>query len=100
VVEYIAFDQEPMLMITSAHFQTRVGLASASKPFIAAAVSLLQDDFLHGRNKTSLPAGLDEFQWNTKMKAILPDEWELMDEWASEKATVHDILAHVSGLPR
>jgi CubicO group peptidase (beta-lactamase class C family) len=34
------------------------------------------------------------------MHAILPDEWQLMDKWASEKATVHDILAHVSGLPR
>lgn len=58
------------------------------------------DDFATGRNTTALPPGLKEFDWHTKVKDILPREWELMDEWASEKATILDILSHVSGLPR
>jgi CubicO group peptidase (beta-lactamase class C family) len=75
-------------------------MGSASKAFTTAAIALLQDDFAYGRNVTSLPAGIDEFRWNTKMHAILPKEWQLMDKWSSEKATVHDVLSHVSGLPR
>jgi hypothetical protein len=34
------------------------------------------------------------------MKDILPDEWKLMDAVASENANIHDILSHVTGLPR
>lgn len=34
------------------------------------------------------------------MKDLLPGDWELKDEWASEKASVRDVLAHVSGLSR
>jgi CubicO group peptidase (beta-lactamase class C family) len=90
----------PIILTNLNIIQTLVSLASASKAFTAAAIALLQDDFAHGRNKTSLPAGLTSFNWDTKMHAILPDQLQLMDKWASEKATVHDILAHVSGLPR
>jgi CubicO group peptidase (beta-lactamase class C family) len=31
---------------------------------------------------------------------ILPNEWKLMDPWASQKANLIDILTHVSGLAR
>ena len=58
------------------------------------------DDFAHGRNSTSLPDGVNVFDWRTKVKDMLPNDWKLMDEWASEKATFRDILSHVSGLHR
>jgi hypothetical protein len=29
---------------------------------------------------------------------ILPNDWNLMDPWASQKANLIDILSHVSGL--
>lgn len=49
---------------------------------------------------TPLPEGVIRFDWDTKIVDILPGEWELQDEWASNKANVRDILGHVSGLPR
>jgi len=58
------------------------------------------DDFEHGRNVTPLPPTLTEFSWHTPVQDILPGEWKLMDEWASRKANLKDILSHVSGLPR
>lgn len=75
-------------------------IASCSKAFAAAAMGILMDDFTNGRNVTALPPGLALFNWNTKVKDLLPGEWALQDEWASEKASVRDILAHVSGLGR
>ncbi|KAF9232374.1 beta-lactamase/transpeptidase-like protein [Melanogaster broomeanus] len=56
-------------------------MGSVSKAFCATALGLLIDDFANGRND------------------LLP-EWQLMDEWASERANLRDILSHVSGLPR
>ena len=58
------------------------------------------DDFAHGVNQTALPSGLRKFDWNTRVIDLLPDDWKLMDDWATEKATVRDILSHRSGLPR
>lgn len=58
------------------------------------------DDFAQGRNKTALPPNVAVFNWETKVKDILPGEWELLDHWATEKANIRDILSHVSGLPR
>lgn len=58
------------------------------------------DDFAHGQNNTPLPPGLTRFDWYTKVADILPGDWKLMGEWASEKATIRDILSHQSGLPR
>lgn len=58
------------------------------------------DDFARGKNVTALPSGLTKFDWDTKVVDILPDEWQLMDEWANSKANIRDILTHVSGLPR
>ncbi|KAJ3521764.1 hypothetical protein NM688_g8973 [Phlebia brevispora] len=75
-------------------------LASCSKAFLSASVGILMDDYAHRRNATPLPSGLSRFDWYTKVKDILPDDWKLMDEWASEKATIRDVLSHQSGLPR
>ncbi|TFK57591.1 beta-lactamase/transpeptidase-like protein [Heliocybe sulcata] len=79
---------------------TLFNLASCSKAFTAASIGILMDDYASGKNSTPLPPGLKEFTWNTKVKDILPGEWQIMDEWASEKANIRDILSHVSGLPR
>jgi CubicO group peptidase (beta-lactamase class C family) len=77
-------------------------LASCSKAFLATAFGILMDDFASGKNTTALPPGLTTFDWNTKVKDIMPDgsDWGLMDKWAYEKANIRDILSHVSGLPR
>ncbi|KAG2069269.1 beta-lactamase/transpeptidase-like protein [Suillus decipiens] len=75
-------------------------MASASKAFCATALGILMDDYDHGRNVTPLPPALSEFNWHTLVQDILPGEWQLMDEWASKKANIKDILSHVSGLPR
>lgn len=89
-------------VLISHHEQTLQFIASCSKAFAATAMGLLMDDYASGRNTTPLPSSLDgkRFDWDTKLKDILPDEWKLQDEWASEKASLKDILAHVSGLPR
>jgi hypothetical protein len=62
-------------------------------------MGILIDDFAHGRNTTPLPNGMSKFDWDTKVKDLLGDEWELMDKWANEKAAVKDILSHVTGIP-
>ncbi|KAI0776633.1 beta-lactamase/transpeptidase-like protein [Trametes elegans] len=79
---------------------TLFGLASCSKAFLATSFGLLIDDFAHGRNTTPLPPGVTRLDWDTKILALLPDEWLLDDEWTTLKASVRDVLGHVSGLPR
>jgi CubicO group peptidase (beta-lactamase class C family) len=80
--------------------QTVFGIASMSKAFTAAALGLVMDDFAHGRNVTPLPEGLASFTWDTKLEDLLPNDWKLMDEDASQRARVRDILAYVSGLQK
>lgn len=60
------------------------------------------DDFASRRNTTALPPGVDRFDWDTKVKDIVPADsgWGLMDEWAYGKSNFRDILSHVSGLER
>lgn len=58
------------------------------------------DDITHGRNVTPLPAGVSHFDWDTKLAAILPDEWLLDDEWTTRAASIRDALGHVTGLSR
>ncbi|KAH7927509.1 beta-lactamase/transpeptidase-like protein [Leucogyrophana mollusca] len=74
-------------------------IGQCTKAFTVAALGILIDDFASGKNITSLPSGLATFDWDTKVKNILPGDWKLMDEGATEKATIRDILAHVSGQP-
>lgn len=83
--------------------ETRFYLASVSKAFLAASMGILMEDFANGKNRTTLPASFEtvlDFNWQTKLKDLLPDEWALMDDWAYEKASLRDALSHVSGLPR
>jgi len=77
---------------------TLFNIGSCSKAFLSASLGILIDDFAHGRNTTPLPPGLSTLTWDTKLAAILPDAWKLMDDWASQKANLIDILSHVSGL--
>ena len=79
--------------------QTLFHMASVSKAFCATALGLLIEDFATGSNVTALPSGLSELSWHTRLRDLLPD-WQLMDEWASERANLRDILSHVSGVPR
>jgi hypothetical protein len=71
-----------------------------SKAFTAASLGLMIDDFAHGRNVTPLPDGLATLTWDTKLNDLLPDDWQLMDQSASEHARIRDILSHMSGLLR
>ena len=89
--------------------QTLFGLASCSKAYLAASVGILIDDFAHGRNATPLSAHLARLDWDSKVADVLPAElgWALQepdgsgtDGWATRKASIKDILGHVSGLPR
>lgn len=63
-------------------------------------MGILIDDFAHRRNVTPLPSELQVFDWHTKVKDLLPNDWRLMDDWANEKASIRDILSHASGIPR
>ncbi|KAI0355627.1 beta-lactamase/transpeptidase-like protein [Trametes cingulata] len=80
---------------------TLFNIGSCSKAFLALSMGLLIDDFRMGRNITSLPPGVTEFTWDTRISDLLPEgEWALADEWATKEATVGDVLSHVTGLPR
>ncbi len=86
--------------------QSLFGIASCSKAFLATSLGILMDDFAHGRNVTPLPAQLARFDYETRVKDLLPGDlgWGLHaiggDSWATDKARIQDILGHVSGLPR
>lgn len=75
-------------------------MASLSKAFLVSSMGILMNDFAAGRNSTPLPPDVEEFNWDTKVKDILPGQWGHSDPWTFEKASIRDILSHVSGLPR
>ncbi|EKM60499.1 uncharacterized protein PHACADRAFT_179759, partial [Phanerochaete carnosa HHB-10118-sp] len=79
---------------------TLFDIASCSKAFLASSLGILIDDFAQGRNQTPLPPGVHKLDWHTKLAHLFPDDWELMDKWASEKITLRDALSHQTGLPR
>src|SRR5258708_17909191 len=79
---------------------TLFDIASCSKAFLSASLGIVIDDFAHGRNTIHLPSGLSNLTWKTKLADILPNDWQLMDPWASQKASLIDILSHVSGVAR
>ena len=80
--------------------KTLFNVADMSKTFLSASLGIVINDFACGRNTTPLPAGLSTLTWKTKVTDILPNDWKLMDPWASEKANLIDILTHVSGVAR
>ncbi|KAJ7629456.1 beta-lactamase/transpeptidase-like protein [Mycena polygramma] len=79
--------------------QTIFNLGSCSKAFLSASLGILMQDFADGRNKSALPDVVTEFNWDTKMRDLLPDEWMTEDEWTTKKASLKDLLSHVTGLP-
>ncbi|KAH9925622.1 beta-lactamase/transpeptidase-like protein [Epithele typhae] len=88
--------------------ETLFGMASCSKAFLATSVGILMDDFARGKNSTTLPPSVSAFTWDTKVRDLLPEElgWSLqepdgtLDGWTTRKASIRDVLGHVSGLPR
>ncbi|KAF8147799.1 beta-lactamase/transpeptidase-like protein [Mycena galopus ATCC 62051] len=78
---------------------TVMNLGSCSKAFLSASLGILMQDFAGGRNKSALPNGVSKFTWDTKMRDLLPDEWMTEDQWITEKASLKDLLSHVTGLP-
>ncbi|KAF8131289.1 beta-lactamase/transpeptidase-like protein [Mycena galopus ATCC 62051] len=79
--------------------ETVMNLGSCSKAFLSASLGILMQDFADGRNKSALPNGVTRFTWDTKMRDLLPDEWMTEDKWITEKASLKDLLSHVTGLP-
>lgn len=63
-------------------------------------MGILIDDYANGRNNSPLPEEIKTFNWETKVKHLLLDDWELQDVWASEKANLQDLLSHATGMPR
>lgn len=41
-----------------------------------------------------------QVQWNTPIRQLLPDEFQLADEYATNHTTIEDALSHRSGLGR
>jgi CubicO group peptidase (beta-lactamase class C family) len=56
-------------------------------------------DFAYGKNKSALPSAVAEFNWDTKIRDLLPNEWLTEDQWTTEKASLKDLLSHQTGLP-
>ncbi|KAJ7039816.1 beta-lactamase/transpeptidase-like protein [Mycena alexandri] len=79
--------------------ETIFNLGSCSKAFLSASLGVLMQDFVDGNNKTALPDGVTDFNWDTKIRDLLPGEWMTEDEWTTEKASLKDLLSHVTGLP-
>ncbi|KAI0774853.1 beta-lactamase/transpeptidase-like protein [Trametes elegans] len=79
---------------------TLFALASCSKAFVVVSVGQLMEDYTRGRNVTPLPAAVEVFNWDTRVADLLPGEWALQDDAASEKATLRDAFGHLTGLSR
>ena len=79
--------------------QTIFNLGSCSKAFLSAALGILMQDFMDGKNKSALPDAVAEFNWDAKMRDLLPEEWMVEDKWTTDKASLKDLLSHVTGLP-
>ncbi|KAF9269747.1 beta-lactamase/transpeptidase-like protein [Marasmius fiardii PR-910] len=65
-------------------------IASNSKLFTALATGLLVS------NKSLITP----VTWDTKVKSILPDLWELQDDIATSESTITDVMSHRTGVPR
>nr|VWO96016.1 Alcohol dehydrogenase 1 [Ganoderma boninense] len=100
-------DREPEVQLASWGRRTEEGHGHDMTPdaFLSTSVGLLMDDYAHGRNVTPLPEGMKYFDWDTRVRDILPKilNWSLKpiggDDSATRNAKLRDIFAHVSGLP-
>lgn len=68
---------------------TMYDMASTSKSLTAAAVGKLISNY----------KSQDKITWTTPMSKLLPEDFVLPDEYASQNATVEDILSHRTGMP-
>ncbi|KAJ7346248.1 beta-lactamase/transpeptidase-like protein [Mycena albidolilacea] len=78
---------------------TIFGIGSLSKGFLSASLGILMQDFATGKNATALPHAVTEFNWDTKLRDLLPGEWMTEDEFSTSKANLVELLSHVTGLP-
>ncbi|KAJ7485553.1 hypothetical protein FB451DRAFT_59680 [Mycena latifolia] len=59
--------------------ETIFHIGSCSKAFLSASLGILMQDFADGKNQSSLPETVAEFNWNTKLHDLLPEEWMVED---------------------
>lgn len=79
-----AFGQRNIAKNLPATVNTLFGVASCTKSFTAAALSILADE--------------GKLDWDKPIKAYMPD-FQLYDQEATNKITVRDLLSHRTGLP-
>jgi len=75
-------DRQQGLPVTE---NTRFPIASMTKPFTAMGAAILVDDGL--------------LDWDQPVRDVLP-EFRLYDDYATQHATLRDLLSHRTGLPR
>ena len=75
-------DLDQGLPITS---NTRFPIASMTKPFTAMGAALLVEQGL--------------LEWDQPIRDLMP-EFRLFDDYATQHATLRDLLSHRTGLPR
>ena len=64
---------------------------STTKSFTAAAVSLLIDDSADSKHP---------LQWSTPISSLIPDDFVLLDTYATHHLTLEDAMSHRTGMPR
>ncbi|KAE8140448.1 beta-lactamase/transpeptidase-like protein [Aspergillus pseudotamarii] len=76
-------------------------MASTTKAFTAAAMSLVIDDSnnRHGGNSTRTATVAGQIHWGTPLASIVPDDFVLEDEYTTAQITIEDALSHRSGIP-
>ncbi|KAI9509853.1 beta-lactamase/transpeptidase-like protein [Russula earlei] len=77
---------------------TLFNIGHCSAAFVSVSLGMLIEDYANGRNSTPLPGNLTTLSWKTKVIDILPDSWGLLDPWATQKASLIDILTHMTGV--
>ncbi|KAF7590720.1 hypothetical protein BBP40_002511 [Aspergillus hancockii] len=86
---------------TKATPDTLYYMASTTKAFTAAAMSLVIDDNKnaagdHCTRKDKRPA---QIHWTTPLVSIIPDDFVLQDGYAAARITIEDALSHRTGIP-
>ncbi|TFY68039.1 hypothetical protein EVJ58_g1251 [Rhodofomes roseus] len=79
---------------------TLYNIGSCSKAFLVTALGLLMEDYALGRNVTALPRGMEQFNWETKIREMFDTQSPLIfaDPWARSQASLLDVLSHMSGI--
>ncbi|KAB8067234.1 beta-lactamase/transpeptidase-like protein [Aspergillus leporis] len=76
-------------------------MASTTKSFAAAAMSLVIDDCKHITEDTCR-ANYEKaarIHWTTPLASIIPDDFVLPDGYATAHVTIEDALSHRTGMP-